>query len=75
MQTRSNHRLAIALALFVFTSLAAASLGAAMVWGASPRGVLLTLGALAGSAGIVWAATRIRDTVREWRWNAGHRVR
>jgi uncharacterized membrane protein len=75
MQTRTHsQRLVLAVALFMAVSFAAASLGAMMVWGVM-RQPVLTLGALAASAFIVWVAAWLRNAIREWRWNAGHRLR
>ena len=66
--TRSSSRLSFV--LFAVASLLATSLTAAIVWGPS----LLVLVALVGSAVLLAGAHAAREAIREWRWNAGHRL-
>ena len=71
MVTRPSHRMA--LVLFALASLAATSFSAVLVWGPTLTPVLVTA-ALVASAGLLAGLAWLRDVIREWRWNAGHRI-
>ena len=85
MYTRPSHRMA--LVLFALASLAATSFSAVLVWGPTLTPLLVaaalvaSAATLAGLASLVvsallfWAVAALHETVREARWNAGHRLR
>lgn len=73
MTARLSPRLAFA--LFALTALAATSFSAVIVWGVAPAPVLALLAAVVVSGIFVAGASYLRDVVRAWRWNAGHRLR
>jgi len=71
MYTRTSPRMAIV--LFALASLAATSFSAVLVWGATLTPLLIGA-ALAASGALLAGLAWLRDIIREWRWNAGHRL-
>ncbi|MRD48848.1 hypothetical protein [Caenimonas koreensis] len=68
---RTNSRMAVV--LFALASLIATSFSAVLVWGPTLTPVLV-VAALAASGALLAGLARLRELIREWRWNAGHRL-